>query len=210
MGSEVPEKIEEQSTPPTQYNLSVQSHELDNDRVLLEINTNIPGTIELMAGLNLAGQAQDDTWIGTSERVRIIDGTAEVIFDVSELPSGEYEAEATFYPRWGFQDDKSRASGIAENLKDTHSLTLRGSGEPADIATKRNEGQKWVMENVVMGMEWNPSDWQSRFGDWVEFPVTTRNPDIIKNYYFEVIEMTLVVNTLNDEIVTWRMGREGL
>lgn len=198
------------SHPPQGYSVSVQSQKLDGNRVRLELSTNIPGTIELMAGISLSGQEPDDTWIGKNERVRLVDGTGQAIFDVSDLPAGEYNVEATFYPQWGFQDDESRSSGVDEQLENKHPISLAGSGESAERAGKRNEGQKWVMENVAMGTEWEPSFWRNRFGEWEEFPVTTRNPDIISNYYFETLDMTLVINTLKNEIVVWRMGRDGL
>jgi hypothetical protein len=204
-------KAGETSSSKESYALSVHSRQLSDERVLIEITTNIPGTIELMAGLELVGQAPDDIFIGTHERVKVTNGAGKVIFDVSTLPSGEYEATAGFYPRWGFKDDESRATGITESLADAQLLSLRGSGEPASALIERNKGQNWVMDNAVpIGKAWEPSKWVNRLGMWKEIPVTTRNPRIIKNYYFESVDMTVVVNTLKNEIVTWRMGQEGL
>jgi hypothetical protein len=197
------------SHPPEGYSISASS-QLDDNKVLLELATNIPGTIEIMAGISLSNQDPDDVWIGKNKRVRLENGTGQVTFDVSDLPSGQYEVEATFYPRWGFQDEASKLSGIDENIEYTYPITLKGSGEPAEVAAQRNEDQKWVMENIIVGSEWEREFWMSRFGQWEEFPVTTRNPDIISNYYFESLDMTIIVNTLKDEVVTWRMGQDGL
>ena len=193
-----------------EYTLSVKGVELSNGRVQLNVKTNIPGVIELMAGVSLAHQAPDDVFIGTSERISVRNGLAQTILDVSDLPSGEYEVEAAFYPRWGFQDERSRATGISIKIESKHLLFLDGSGESVESVSRRNDGQKWVMENVSMGMDWDSSYWINKFDVWEEFPVTTMNPDIIKNYYFESIDMTLVINTLKNEIVTWRIGHDGL
>jgi len=203
-------KQETISHPPEGYSISASSQKLGDNKVRLELATNIPGTIELMAGISLAGQAPDDTWIGKNERVRLVNGAGQVTFDVSDLPSGQYDVEATFYPRWGFQDEKSRLSGVNENLEHKHPISLTGSGESAELATQRNEGQRWVMENIIIGSEWDPEFWKGRFGQWEEFPVTTRNPHIISNYYFESLDMTIIINTLKDEVVVWKMGRDGL
>ncbi len=181
-----------------------------NDRVHVNVGTNIPGVIELMAGIRLADQAPDDVFIGKTERITIRDGSGQTTFEVSDLPQGEYEARASFYPNWGFQDEQSKATGITEPIESKHLLSLDGSGESAESVSERNEGQRWVMENVTMGMTWNPTEWKQRFGDWREFAATSRNPDVITNYYFESIDMTIVVNTVKDEIVTWRTGRDGL
>lgn len=208
-GSEDMTKQEAISHPPEGYSISASS-QLDDNKVLLELATNIPGTIEIMAGISLSNQDPDDVWIGKNQRVRLENGAGQVTFDVSDLPSGQYEVEATFYPRWGFQDEVSKLSGVDENIEYTHPISLKGSGEPAEVAEQRSEDQKWVMENVIVGSEWEPEFWKSRFGQWEEFPVTTMNPDIISNYYFESLDMTIIVNTLKDEVVTWRTGQDGL
>ena len=198
------------SHPPEGYSISVSGRSLSDGQVHLELTTNIPGTIDLMASISLADQAPDDTWIGKNERVRLVNGTGQATFDVSDLPTGQYEVETSFYPRWGFQDEESRSSGANESLEHSHPISLKGSGESSELATQRNEDQQWVIENVIMGSEWDSSFWRDRFGEWEEFPVTSRNPDIISNYYFESLDMTLIVNTLKDEVVVWRMGRHGL
>lgn len=202
-------KQESISHPPEGYSISASS-QLDGDKLLLELATNIPGTIELMAGISLSNQAPDDVWIGKNQRVRLANGTGQVTFDVSDLPSGEYQVEATFYHRWGFQDEVSKLSGVDKNIEYKHPIYLKGSGESAEVAAQRNEDQKWVMENIIVGSEWAPEFWENRFGQWEEFPVTTMNPGIISNYYFESLDMTIIVNTLKSEVVTWRMGKDGL
>lgn len=195
---------------PDDYTLTVEGEVVKDGRVQVNVRTNIPGVIELMAGISLADQAPDDVFIGKTERITVREGAGQTTFDVSDLPQGEYEAEASFYPEWGFQDERSEATGITDPIESRQPLSLDGSGESAESVAERNEGQRWVMENVTMGMTWKPTEWKQRFGDWEEFAATSRNPDVITNYYFESIDMTIVVNTLKDEIVTWRTGRDGL
>ena len=86
------------------YRISVTPSVLSGGEVKLKIETNIPGTIEVMADLSLSNQKPDDIAIGKTERVRIIGGKGEVAFTTTELPRGHYESEVSFYPRWGFQE----------------------------------------------------------------------------------------------------------
>ena len=96
---------EEVKSSVKEYSITVQAIEIEGKKVRLSINSNIPGNIELMAGVSLMGQAPEDTYIGKSERVKVSNGISEIIIDVSDLPSGEYEAEANLYPTWGLQDE---------------------------------------------------------------------------------------------------------
>lgn len=192
---------------PAEYSLSVDPQVLPDGRVRLEVSSNIPGTIEVMAGLSLQGQADDDVWVGKNERVRLTNGRGVVTLATSDLPKGKYDAEASFHPRWGFQDSTSRATGISENLSASSSLTLAGSGESAAEVQYRENGQKWVMEHVAMGDPWRPAEWVQRFGQYRELPVNRGNPEILKAYYFPRIDTTLIVNTLKREITIWRLGR---
>lgn len=192
------------------YSLAVEATEVETNQIELLVNTNIPGTIELMASINLANQALNDTYIGKSRRVQVSKGRAKIRFDVSDLPSGQYDAEVNFNPRWGFKDSESKATGISSELAASQAITIGGSGESAQSASDRNNNQKWVMENVVIGTHWNANEWKDSFGSWTEFPVTSMNPKVIKNYYFPALDMTIIVNVLKREVVTWRMGKDGL
>lgn len=192
------------------YLISIQATESEKSKVTLSVTTNIPGTIELMASVNLANQAPDDTYIGKSERIKVTNGSAKTVIDVGSLPSGQYEAEAAFYPRWGFKDQESESTGINRNISATQPIVITGSGESKQSVATRNKNQKWVIENVIVGTPWKPDEWESRFGKREEIPVKSRNPEIIKNYYFPTLDMTIIVNTLKEEVVTWRMSKDGL
>ena len=194
----------------SEYSINIEARESDSKEVEISVTTNIPGTIEVFGAVSLSGQKGDDVYIGVKEKFFIKDGVGFVALDVNGIPSGDYDAEVNFYPRWGFKDDESRATGISENVRSSIPLKLEGSGESAELASQREEGQRWVMENAYSGVSWSPGYWIERFGFWKQIPTQSRNPEIIKNYYFESIDMTVIVNVLKSEIVTWRTGKDGL
>lgn len=80
------------------------------------------------------------------------------------------------------------------------------SGESVEDMKKRDEGRRWVMSNFYMGQKWDPTFWIAKFGKWKQLEVDRYNPAIMKAYYFESIDMTLIVNVLKGEINTWRDG----
>jgi len=184
----------------------VEPVDLGNGRVRLHVDTNIPGKIEVMVSLGLHGQNPDDVWIGMDERISVEHGYGSTIFDTKDLPRGKYDAEVSFYPRWSFQDDLSRATGISEHLGANSSISISGTGESASAVQERENGQRWVMENVNPGDAWILDKWVQRFGDFREIGVTRGNPKILKAYYFASIDMTVIVNQLRREVSTWRMG----
>lgn len=202
----VQQPAEQPQIPEGGYSIGMAVITQDNN-LKLDIETNIPGAIEVMAGVDLKGQAADDVYIGKSERVRIIDGKGSTSLTVDDLPSGEYEARVDFYPRWGFQDELSRSTGISEDLEDSQDITLSGTGESAADAQERENSQKWVMANVISGYAWTETEWTERFGDYEELPIERFNPNIMHAYYFPELDMTIFVNRLKGEIAHWRVGK---
>lgn len=192
------------------YRLEVSPEVRDGEWVTMTLASNIPGEIEVMTSVRLAGQGPTDMAVGTSQRVPLRNGQGEAVMQMSELPQGDYEVMATFYPRWGFGEGRKVSAIDARIDSDVHLVAISGSGEPAEEYVWRKGAQNWVMTNVVGGERWTPDSWQRRFGPWEEFPATKRNPRIIKNYYFPRLEMTVTVNVLKQEVATWGMGRAGL
>lgn len=192
------------------YYLTASPEVQAGESVIIPLASNIPGDIEVMVSVGLTGQAPDDIFVGTSQRASLKDGHGETVVQLSEIPQGDYEVDATFYPRWGFKDGNKIEDIVEPIASETHVLALTGSGESSEAHLNRNEGQMWVMDNISVGTPWEPESLRARFGEWEEFPATKRNPDIIKNYYFPDIDMTIVVNKLKGEAVTWSNGREGL
>ena len=141
-------------TPPEveEYSISVKPEVVAGTQVAADISTNIPGSIEVMASLSLAGQSPKDLFIGATQRVTLADGTGQVNFDASKLPHGRYNFEASFYPQWGFKDEQSRATGIQDSIEASSPVELTGSGESSETVALRKNGQSWVMENIYMGV----------------------------------------------------------
>ena len=196
----------------TDYKISIATLVLEGSKVKVDIITNVPGEIEVVADLTIVGQAPDDKVIGTrGEYILIHNGEGQTILDGSTLPTGKYEVEVSLYPWWGLKDDVSKACGLKQDLGYSISaralVTLTGTGESAEVVKKRNQGQRWVMSNVFVGIKWDPSSWVAKFGSWKELKLTSGNPQILKMLYFESIDMTLTVNVLKGEIVTWQLGK---
>ncbi|AFY69036.1 hypothetical protein Pse7367_0735 [Thalassoporum mexicanum PCC 7367] len=205
------EKAESSPSANEYYNLSVFGKDLGDGRVQVDVQTNIPGTIETVIRIDLANQKSGDLYIGTNIRkLTVQNGTAQAIYDASALPKADYKVKVSFLP--GIDSNKTLANeiGINESIKDESQLFLGGSRMSVESFAKRLEGQQWISSNVYSGYPWNPSEWLDRFGSWQEFPISRGNPDILKNFYFESIDMTVSVNVLKNEVVTFRDGKNGI
>lgn len=106
----------------------------------------------------------------------------------------------------GLQQEQDRQQLTSEKKEEPPKQETVPSGESVEDMKRRNEGRRWVMLNVHMGQEWDPAFWVAKFGDWKQLEVDRGNPAIIKACYFKSIDMTLIVNVLKGEIVTWRDG----
>ena len=193
--------------PDGGYTITVSPSTAAGGVVRLVITTNIPGSIEVMAGLSLHGQKEDDPWVGKNEKLRISNGQAELLIDASDLPKGKYDAEVDFYPLWGFQDSISKSTGIDEQVSGTAPIEITGTGgSSADLVAVKS-GQRWVMENTTSGEPWHSRTWTQKFGKPEEVEVVGLNPNVIKAYYYSKIDTTVFVNELKGTISHYRLGR---
>jgi hypothetical protein len=193
------------------YILAVEAHTVSDGKVELDITTNIPGTVEVMANIGLRNQKGDDLYVGTdNERILLSHGTGRFVFDVSKLPRGKYEAEVGFYPDWGFKDAASRASGIKHNIQINKPIdfTIHSSVSAQEQMALKTK-QEWVMNHALPETPWKPAEWRKRFGASVFIPVVddTWDPSIVKDYYFHSIDMRIRVNTRLHQIMGFEMGR---
>lgn len=174
-----------------------------------EISTNIPLPVELMLSASLHGQGPKDTYIGTDLKVRV-DTNPQVFSlplksDGEPLPSGRYDLEATFYPRWSGDVGPPEAKGIKREITAVRAIVIGGSGETADQAIAKKEAQRWVMETVTMDYPWDQAAFEKRLGPATKHAVTNRN-SLIVAYYFKRADMTIFVNTYYGQVSTWRVG----
>lgn len=200
------------------YWIKVIPHVTGSFKVEADIQTNIPDAVTLSLSLGLSGQRPNDIFIGT-EYIKVpiangrgsamIDGTMGVFPRESQLPAGNYNVEASFYPYWPENAAIASKLGITKPIVGKALVELHASGTSVDVAIMKADGRKWVMQNVTSGMEWDPHFWKSKFGAYQELKYNGRgNPRILKMYYFTTIDMTLMVNSLKKEIETYRMGMQ--
>lgn len=204
------EQVEAEAAPtvdPSASTIDIQAAPLDSSRVKFMISSSLPTPVEVMASVALAGQKPDDVFIGHSERVRLTGPFTEVIIDTSAasepLPTGEYTAEVNFYPRWGAQNGNPAAQKAPE-ISAATSITLVGSGENPVAAKRRNELQRWVMNNMGANEVWDQNSFEKRLGKARKGPSTMSH--LHDAYYFPDANITFLVNRLKGEVTVWRMG----
>lgn len=180
------------------------------------IETNIRESVTLAISLGLVGQKPQDTAIGTSFiKLPIVNGNGRVSIDGKQnvtplgvqLPSGNYDVEVGFHPLWSENKAVASRLGITDSIEGKSVVKLEASGATVASVKKKTESQQWIMTNFKQNMPWDPREWKARFGSWKEIKYRGKgNPKIRKMYYFESIDMTLMVNALKREIMTYRMG----
>ncbi len=199
-----------------EYWINVKANPIGRYTVDVEIETNIPGAIVLAVDLALKDQNPQDTFIGTSFiRVPVsggkaratIDGSKRAVLHGSKLPAGTYDVEASFYPRWSENKDAASAAKINDTINGKDSVVLSASGQSSSSVKAEAHGQRWVMENFYINYPWKPEFWSNKFGELQQVEYRgLGNPKILKMYYIKSINMTLLVNKLKKEIITYRMG----
>ena len=186
--------------------------------VNVDIQTNIQAPVTLAVSLALTGQKPDDTFIGTDfKRVTIVDGRATAAIDGtknvyphgSQLPSGNYDVEVSYYPNWPENREAAAKLEIKDKIEAKSVIKLTASETTAKSAMKKADGQKWVMTNFYAGMPWDQKAWKAKFGLWQEVEYRGEmDTKILKMYYFKSIDMTFIINILQQKIISYRMGLE--
>jgi len=112
------------------FKISIEATPISQYEVSLNVKTNIPLPIEVMASVSIKGQNPKDTYIGVSQRVKLTSAeqTVKLNGKSENLPSGEYLAEVTFYPKWGAKNGSAAAKRINAEIIGQADVTLSGSG----------------------------------------------------------------------------------
>ena len=190
------------------YELSITAREISSTKIELIIKTNIPLPVEVMTGVDLAGQKRKDIYIGYSERIRLELPTTVHVLDTAKsdksLPSGQYEAVVSFYKRWGAKKGNPDARSVPD-MEASSPISLGGDGTSAENEHARRQAQKWVIENVPMQHPWNEAFFVDRLGHYKMYKATLSH--LHDAYYFPDADMTLIVNRLKQEVTIWRFGR---
>ncbi len=174
------------------------------------ISTDMTTPFEVMGGIGLAGQAPEDVWIGNNQRFIIRAATQTLLIKPesrgNKLPSGTYEAEVNFYPRWGAKNSPAATKSIRSEVTSLKKFELRGSGESAARVAARENNQRWVMENTAIGDHFNHAKFEKRLGTSSSTVVKNRNGIIVAHYFVDS-DITIFENTLKRTLVTWRLGK---
>ena len=201
-----PITTEAAASPTENYDISVATTAISAYEVSLNITTNIPLPVEVMASVSIKDQNPQDTYIGVSQRVTLTTPEQTVTIDGRNegFPTGEYVAEVTFYPRWGAKKGPSEAKRIDEEISGQADVSLTGSGASKTQTDEQNIAQKWVMLNVNIGMLWNENQFVEKLGPFSKTDSELNHHDA---YYFEKADMTIIVSRIKNTVATWRMGR---
>lgn len=197
--------VEAKQSAPT---LSVIPKVLDDSRIELTITTTLPLPVTVMHSIDLAGQADDDTYVGLEGgRLLLVEPATVTVLDTSnadpQLPAATYVASVGFYPRWGAEGnpDAARAPELQARVPFEYD---GGGGSVADI-NLRNERRTWVIENLGSNDPWNKAQFERRLGP-SEKSASDLSP-LHDAYYFASPDMTLIVNRVRNNVSVWRMGR---
>jgi hypothetical protein len=198
------------TTAASAQNIEIISVEEKGNSVEIAIETDMATPFEVMAGVGLSGQAGEDVFIGNSVRQTVTSATQMLIVPAIQegdaLPSGEYEAEVNFYPRWGAENSPASTQAISTEVQATQPFTIAGSGAPASEILDRNNLQRWVMLNTGAGDSFDLDALRRRLGESEAMDVPNRN-HLIKAHHFPGADMTLFEDTLHGTLVTWKLGR---
>jgi len=191
--------------------IAIKSASESASNVDVVITTDIATPFEVMVSVNLAGQKDDDVWIGRSTRanIRSLEQTISIpkLDQSKSLPSGNYIVEVNFYPRWGAEKSPASTKAIKKNVSATLPIKISGSGKSSSAVAKQNENQRWVMENTAIGDSFVLASFQRKLGRSESTVVSNRN-GIIVAHYFPESDITLFENTLKHTLVTWRLGKQ--
>ena len=184
--------------------------EESSGNIIFHLETDMDVPFEVMASINLAGQKDEDVWIGNSQRIAVKSKSQSFSIPAVQkgtpLPNGDYICEVNFYPRWGAKNSPQATKSITKEVQGTLAIKLNGSKTSAADVAKRNDLQRWVMLNTHMGQKFSLSSFEKKLGRSEQFTVTNRN-GIIVGHYFPIADMSIYENTLKGTLVTWKIGK---
>ncbi len=120
--------------------------------------------------------------------------------DGKALPKGSYDAGVIVGPKW---DENKSIASLPKNLEAQRTITLF-SGPARAFAQRRDNLQRWVLEDVFPDAPWNEEKFKAKLGRYQK-SVSTRSP-LVDAYYFPEADMTLIVSRVSHVVLTWRAG----
>tara|TARA_R110002074_G_scaffold364682_1_gene538196 strand:- start:423 stop:1250 length:828 start_codon:yes stop_codon:yes gene_type:complete len=198
------------------FKISVKAKPVSAYEVEVKIKTNIPLPVEVMASVSIKGQNPQDIYIGTSKTIKLSAPEQTVILDGKDenLPAGEYYVEVAFYPEWGADDGPTEAKRINSEIIGQADVSLTGSGESKAQTDAKNDAKydasEWAMENAGIGAPWNEDQFVAKLGPFKksasELNLTAAPGFLFDAYYFEYVDMTIIVSRATKKVVIWRDG----
>lgn len=190
-----------------EFQLTLEAREIEKEKIEFVISTNIPLPVEVMVDITLADLKPNDTWIGADDRIWLREPKTVFILDATgkNLPAGEYEANISYYQRWGWKNGNPEAENVP-NIEAIKVISYKGTGGSASAAKEKDKLQKWVIEEVYMGYPWNLSFFIKNLGDFERYDSTLSR--LHDAYYFPKADMTLLVNRVKNEVTVWRFGKK--
>jgi hypothetical protein len=194
---------------PSAPSLEVSTKPLDPGTVEFTVRTNLPTPLSAMASLDLQGQKDKETAIGTSHKVTLTGPMTVFVvkaindddgMDGKALPDGYYDADVMIGPKW--EENKTIAS-YPSKFEAKQTIQLHSSRSRASVE-HQNELQKWVIDNLPSDAPWNEGKFKSRLGPY-EKSASSLSP-MHDAYYFPDADMTLIVNKVQQQVTIWRVG----
>ena len=114
------------------------------------------------------------------------------------------------------KQEKEKALNEIENVKQN---TIMQHNSIANVQEENEENEedeedddthkqrRWFLDNFEPNMKWNIKNMTKRFGAYEKYNPEVGNPKILQMFYFEEVDITLMVNISEGTIVTWRFGR---
>lgn len=211
-----PSKVAVASAASEGFKISVKAKPVSAYEVEVKIKTNIPLPVEVMASVSIKGQNPQDIYIGTSKKIKLSAPEQTVILDGRDenLPAGEYSVEVAFYPEWGAEIGSIEAKRINSEIIGQADVTLTGSGESKAQTDAKNDAKynarEWAMQNAGIGTPWNEDQFVAKIGPFKksasELNLTAAPGFLFDAYYFEYVDMTIIVSRATNKVVIWRDG----
>ena len=197
------QSVEASCTKPESPYLRLETKR-SGEKLQMNVQSNICGRNTLMVGVDLAGQKDSDIWIGSTERTELVNGRAQATVDLSELPDGEYTADAFW--GWRFPNDevaKAQAPTAREVQSNQVRVRIRGTGVAADEAQRRENKQAELIGSLGAN-DPVPVDALAREFGPVEVLSKTRQRQTL---YFKGLDMTFEL-TAQGRLRSYDMGRK--
>src|ERR1035437_2831052 len=172
---------------PNKPSLTVSATTPQPGAVQFTVTTNLPTPLAAMASLDLQGQKDSDTAIGTSKKVALTGPTTVFLIqavndvdamDGKSLPTGSYDASVLIGTKW---DENKSIANLSENLEAKQTIKLHSDRTTAFVKQK-NELQTWIIENVPSNAPWNEQKFEAKLGSY-ERSASTLSP-FDDAYYF--------------------------